>query len=960
MNSPSHVLLVALSATMANTEDVRDWFTDVQGPTVLVESNFRPVPLTFSYCQREGIVPLFASEKIGNRKARRKAKKADDTKSSGPKMHPKLLASLVDQNERGRRRDRDGRPGRRRARSDEDEFALLLENHDAKSNDDRRRGGSRDRRSGVPSYPYVVRGLRRRDMLPGIVFIFSRNGCDTAARATAAERESLVTPEERAEIERRLDEFSKAHPDLVQPERLELALQGICSHHAGLLPLWKTCVEEMFQDGLIKIVFATETLAAGINMPARSTVISALSKRAGEMGIVQLSTSEVLQMAGRAGRRGKDTVGYSVVMQSPFEGPIDAFKKITADVDVLRSHFTPSYGMVLNLLQTRSLEDARSLVERSFGSFLSRKHMKRLQELKKSGGGGGVTSGDVTEDELKAMKYVIDEAKAAVSKVDEEQLKSYFKAVERVKAERRALGYLLRQSREQDTQLVEDTLAFAPPGTRVELRGSRSSGKSRGSVRRRRRREISAACEDAAKGDGGQSLRACFLDPIEDEEDPLDDQLDDPHAGREILHGVLLDVGPQVGANVLFAAVCHDGTVCYFDYEHVHQLYFESDVVDVDEVAPTWRDVEAPPRSEWHSIQGNQFTVAAPPELEPLVQIARGRADATQNDADAADGRDTPPNEASERPDIHAQRERLGHAKKLAADIGMSASEEGRAAIRAHRAIPQLQALYTERKNGGGKSQAALAKQKSGRELRRSEEEGAKRAAAIRESAMLSSQDADIFGYFMKLVSVLQHYGFIDDECGVTAIGEVGAKVRAENELWASLALMDPSLEHASPVHLGAIVGAILSEGTRQDVYVAFRPSPEVIEHLRSLEPLRTRLVAVQGEYNVDMPVWLDGELMGLVEAWASGAEWVELLANTSLQEGDICRVIRRVLDLLRQVPHLPFVSEGVKLNAKRAVALLDRFPVVDYKTYAVRDSEKLYDDAARDSEKLYNDVARE
>jgi superfamily II RNA helicase len=136
------------------------------------------------------------------------------------------------------------------------------------------------------------------------------------------------------------------------------------------LPAWKGLVEELFQQGLIKVVFATETLAAGINMPARTTVISSLSKRT-DNGHRLLNASEFLQMAGRAGRRGMDKVGYVVTVQTRFEGAKEAAFLATSNADPLMSHFTPSYGMVLNLLQTHSLEKARELIERSFSKYLA-------------------------------------------------------------------------------------------------------------------------------------------------------------------------------------------------------------------------------------------------------------------------------------------------------------------------------------------------------------------------------------------------------------------------------------------------------------------------------------------------------------------------------------------------------------------------------------------------------------
>ena len=159
--------------------------------------------------------------------------------------------------------------------------------------------------------------MAERQMLPAIYFIFSRRGCDKAVRDLGVQ--CLVTEEEQARIQ--------GTPDGLQPRQprggagwnlhADALLRGIAAHHAGVLPAWKELIEELFQQGLVKVVFATETLAAGINMPARSTVIAALSKRT-ERGHRPLMGSEFLQMAGRAGRRGLDSQGYVVTVQSRF------------------------------------------------------------------------------------------------------------------------------------------------------------------------------------------------------------------------------------------------------------------------------------------------------------------------------------------------------------------------------------------------------------------------------------------------------------------------------------------------------------------------------------------------------------------------------------------------------------------------------------------------------------------
>ncbi|MFO0212928.1 MAG: DEAD/DEAH box helicase, partial [Pseudanabaena sp.] len=303
---PAEVQLVALSATVANSQQLTDWLNKVHGKTELIYSDFRPVPLQHSFCNSKGFFPLLDS--------------------SNSKINPRL------------------KPLTNKPPTKEERHKI------------------------VPSIVTVVSHLRQRDMLPAIYFIFSRRGCDKSI--TELGNVSLVNAEESLRLKPQIDAFIAINPDIGKPLHIDALYRGIAAHHAGILPAWKGFVEELFQQGLIKVVFATETLAAGINMPARTTVISSISKRT-DRGHRLLTASEFLQMAGRAGRRGMDEVGYVVTVQTPFEGAKEAAHLATSNADPLISQFAPSYGMVMNLLQTHSLDQARDLVERSFGQYLA-------------------------------------------------------------------------------------------------------------------------------------------------------------------------------------------------------------------------------------------------------------------------------------------------------------------------------------------------------------------------------------------------------------------------------------------------------------------------------------------------------------------------------------------------------------------------------------------------------------
>ncbi len=312
---PDSVQLIALSATVANAAELTDWINEVHHDTRLIWSDFRPVPLRFSFYDRDHLMPLF---------------------DAPGKLNKNLKGDLKGQ--RFQRNKKVFRPN--------DLILIMAE----------------------------------KKMLPAIFFTFSRKDCDRHLEFTQGVK--LLTPQERVTINQKIDDYVAQHPFLETSQQLPFIRNGFASHHAGLLPGLKHLVETLFQQGLIKAVFATETLAAGINMPARSTVITKISKRTND-GHRLLTASEFLQMSGRAGRRGMDEVGYVIVCSSQYEGVQEVAKLASSPPDALNSQFTPTYGMVLNLLQRNSLEKAEFLISQSFGQFTAARRLKPLLESKR-------------------------------------------------------------------------------------------------------------------------------------------------------------------------------------------------------------------------------------------------------------------------------------------------------------------------------------------------------------------------------------------------------------------------------------------------------------------------------------------------------------------------------------------------------------------------------------------------
>jgi superfamily II RNA helicase len=193
--------------------------------------------------------------------------------------------------------------------------------------------------------------------------------------------------------------------------------------------------------------------------------------------------------------------------------------------------------------------------------------------------------------------------------------------------------------------------------------------------------------------------------------------------------------------------------------------------------------------------------------------------------------------------------------------------------------------------------------------------------------AKLDHQTQRHWEEFVSLMEVLQSFDCLD-ELVPTELGQATAALRGDNELWLGLSVMSGELDHLDPHHLAAACAALVTEVSRPDTWTRYDVSNAVLEALQQLRGIRRQLFQIQRRHQVAFPVWLEDELIGLIEQWALGVDWSELCGNTSLDEGDVVRILRRTLDFLSQIPHVPNVSQSLRSNAIRAAQLIDRFPV--------------------------------
>jgi superfamily II RNA helicase len=233
--------------------------------------------------------------------------------------------------------------------------------------------------------PKLISSLGRYNVLPAIVFLPTRRKCDEAALAVAADRSQRAQPERINERQRIFNEFARVSPEISAHKHKKMIIQtGVASHHAGHIPAWKLLIERMMSGGLLNAIFATSTVAAGVDFPARTVVISNADVR-GNDGWRPLRASELQQMTGRAGRRGKDNVGFVVLAPGQFQNPRKIAELLKAPPDALESQFRATYTSLLNLLDAfGAFAPVREIAEKSFAFRSTRHQIERLQRQRES------------------------------------------------------------------------------------------------------------------------------------------------------------------------------------------------------------------------------------------------------------------------------------------------------------------------------------------------------------------------------------------------------------------------------------------------------------------------------------------------------------------------------------------------------------------------------------------------
>nr|DAD31083.1 TPA_asm: hypothetical protein HUJ06_009934 [Nelumbo nucifera] len=869
---PKEVQLICLSATVANPDELAGWIGQIHGTTELVTSSKRPVPLTWHFSMKNSLLPLL-NEK-------------------GTSMNRKLSLNYLQFSTSGVEPYKDDKSRRRssRRRESENYRSINMYGQSALSKNDI----NTIRRSQVPQIRDTLWQLRARDMLPAIWFIFSRKGCDAAVQYL--EDCKLLDECEMGEVQLALKKFHIQHPDAVRETAIKGLLQGVAAHHAGCLPLWKSFIEELFQQGLVKVVFATETLAAGINMPARTAVISSLSKRS-EAGRIQLSSNELLQMAGRAGRRGIDERGHVVLVQTPYEGAEECCKLLFAGVDPLVSQFTASYGMVLNLLAGakitrrlkesedmkhfqagRTLEEARKLVEQSFGNYVgSNVMLASKEELTKIQKEIEVLTSEVSDD---AVDRKVRKQLSAITYREISDLQEELRAEKRLRTE-------LRQRMESEriaslTPLLEELENGHLPFVCLQYKDSDGV-----------QHLVPAVYLGKVDSLSGSRMKSMIC---------ADDSLVQTTIRTELHSG---DAGGHFDAKPShYVALGSDNSWYLFTEKWVKTVY-RTGFPNIP-----LAQGDALPREIMKALLDKEEV-----QWEKLANSELGGLWSMEGSLDT-------------------------WSWSLNVPVLSSLSDDDEV-LQMSQPYHDAVELYKEQRNRVSRLKKKIARTEGFKEYQKIidmtnfSKEKIERLKARADRLITRIEQIEPSGWkeFLQISNIIHEARALDINTHmIFPLGETAAAIRGENELWLAMVLRNRILLELKPAQLAAVCGSLVSDGIKvrpwkNNSYI-YEPSNTVINIIKILDEKRSSLLQLQEKHGVKIPCELDSQFSGMVEAWASGLTWREIMMDCAMDEGDLARLLRRTIDLLAQIPKLPDIDPVLQNNAMVASNVMDRPPI--------------------------------
>ncbi|KAK6160124.1 hypothetical protein DH2020_003505 [Rehmannia glutinosa] len=855
---PKQVQLICLSATVANPDELAGWIGQIHGKTELVTSTKRPVPLTWHFSTKTALLPLL------------------DEKGTG--MNRKLSLNQLQLDSSGANVYKDEGSRRRKSRKHQFDVPTLSKN-DMNS----------IRRTQVPQVIDTLWHLKARDMLPAVWFIFSRKGCDAAVQYL--EEYMLLDECEITEVELALKKFRVQYPDAVRESSTKGLLRGVAAHHAGCLPLWKSFIEELFQKGLVKVVFATETLAAGINMPARTAVISSLSKRI-ESGRTLLNSNELLQMAGRAGRRGIDERGHVVLVQTPYEGAEECCKVLFSGLEPLVSQFTASYGMVLNLLagakvthsspesvdsnasrSGRTLEEARKLVEQSFGNYVGSNVMLAAKdELARIQNEIQMLASEITDEAIdkKSQKLLSKSAYKEIADLQEE-----LRAEKRMRAE-------LRKRME-----LERIISLKP------LLEELGNG------------HLPFMCLQHTDSDGVlHQIPAVYLGKVD-----------------SLNTSKLKNMVNESDSFILNKEICSSDTQSEHAVEPSYHVALGSD-------------------NSWYLFTEKWIRTIYKTGF-PNVALALGDAVPREIMTVLLDKGEMQWQKIAESAlgglwCMEGSLETWSWSLNVPVSSSLSEDDE---VLEFSETYQTAVECYKDQRNKVSRLKKKIARTEGFREYKKIidvakfTEEKIRRLKARSRRLVTRIEQIEPSGW-KEFLQVYRHTHtktplswHSSSEIFFTVNEYIG-----ENELWLAMVLRNKILLDLKPAQLAAVCGSLISEGIKvrpwkNNSYI-YEASTTVTDVIAFLEEQRSSLIQLQEKHGVKISCCLDSQFSGMVEAWASGLTWREIMMDCAMDEGDLARLLRRTIDLLAQIPKMPDIDPLLKSNAVKASSVMDRPPI--------------------------------
>ncbi|KAK6160113.1 hypothetical protein DH2020_003494 [Rehmannia glutinosa] len=811
---PKQVQLICLSATVANPDELAGWIGQIHGKTELVTSTKRPVPLTWHFSTKTALLPLL------------------DEKGTG--MNRKLSLNQLQLDSSGANVYKDEGSRRRKSRKHQFDVPTLSKN-DMNS----------IRRTQVPQVIDTLWHLKARDMLPAVWFIFSRKGCDAAVQYL--EEYMLLDECEITEVELALKKFRVQYPDAVRESSTKGLLRGVAAHHAGCLPLWKSFIEELFQKGLVKVVFATETLAAGINMPARTAVISSLSKRI-ESGRTLLNSNELLQMAGRAGRRGIDERGHVVLVQTPYEGAEECCKVLFLDLNLL------SHSLQLHMGWGQKSHIARL-------NRLTRMRHALDGHWKKQGNAGF----EITDEAIdkKSQKLLSKSAYKEIADLQEE-----LRAEKRIRAE-------LRKRME-----LERIISLKP------LLEELGNG------------HLPFMCLQHTDSDGVlHQIPAVYLGKVD-----------------SLNTSKLKNMVNESDSFILNKEICSSDTQSEHAVEPSYHVALGSD-------------------NSWYLFTEKWIRTIYKTGF-PNVALALGDAVPREIMTVLLDKGEMQWQKIAESAlgglwCMEGSLETWSWSLNVPVLSSLSEDDE---VLEFSETYQTAVECYKDQRNKVSRLKKKIARTEGFREYKKIidvakfTEEKIRRLKARSRRLVTRIEQIEPSGWKEFLQGIgyqLSHY---------ISLGETAAAIRGENELWLAMVLRNKILLDLKPAQLAAVCGSLISEGIKvrpwkNNSYI-YEASTTVTDVIAFLEEQRSSLIQLQEKHGVKISCCLDSQFSGMVEAWASGLTWREIMMDCAMDEGDLARLLRRTIDLLAQIPKMPDIDPLLKSNAVKASSVMDRPPI--------------------------------